>query len=88
MIIQSIWIVMSLLVFVQKQDNRIHQENLKRIKSVFSKHPKAFVWAAWGNLIEGRPFLRKCLKDIVAAVKPYSPQLHYLIFLLFFVRML
>ena len=44
----------------------LHQKNIYWIKNVFSEHPKATVWAAWGGLIDKRGFLKDCLSDIVA----------------------
>ena len=50
-------------------DEKLHNENLKYIKKVLRDHSKSTVWAAWGNLIEGRPFLKECLKDILGTVE-------------------
>lgn len=53
-------------------DNAMHQENVKHIAEVFRQYSTATVWAAWGNLIEFRPYLMDCLKDIYEAAKPFS----------------
>ncbi|MBI5150269.1 MAG: DUF1643 domain-containing protein [Candidatus Omnitrophica bacterium] len=37
-------------------DKNIHKKNLAHIKDVFCSNPKLTVWAAWGGLIEKRPF--------------------------------
>lgn len=55
-------------------DKDIHRKNLAHIKDVFCSNPKLTVWAAWGGLIEKRPFLKECLKDIVEIIKPYKAQ--------------
>jgi hypothetical protein len=44
-------------------DNEIHQRNLDFIRKMFSLK-KVQIWAAWGTLIEKRPFLIPCLVDI------------------------
>lgn len=48
-----------------------HQENLRHIESIF-KSNDCVVWAAWGTLIEKRPYLKKCLKDIMDISRKYS----------------
>lgn len=55
-------------------DKDIHRKNLAHIKNVFCSNPKLTVWAAWGGLIEKRPFLKECFKDIVKIIKPYKAQ--------------
>jgi len=56
-------------------DKRLHSENLKHIKKTLRDYPKLTVWAAWGNLIEVRPFLKECLKDILGTVG-HRPWIH------------
>lgn len=45
----------------------LHRENMKAFDYVLSlyegEHPA--VWAAWGNIIEMRPYLKTCLRDMV-----------------------
>jgi len=42
----------------------IHKKNLNFISRLLSELRDPTIWAAWGTLIEKRPFLVKCLKDI------------------------
>jgi len=46
----------------------LHRENMKAFDYVLSLfeggHPA--VWAAWGNIIELRPYLKTCLRDMAA----------------------
>lgn len=49
-------------------DDSIHQVNLSYIKDVL-KYRNDDIWAAWGTLIEKRPFLIKCLIDIYNLTK-------------------
>ena len=46
----------------------LHRENMKAFDYVLSlfegEHPA--VWAAWGNIIEMRPYLKECLRDMAA----------------------
>ena len=44
-------------------DNKIHKRNVDFIRKIFSLK-KVHIWAAWGTLIEKRPFLIPCLGDI------------------------
>lgn len=48
-----------------------HCDNLHHISEVLQWH-QGIVWAAWGTLIEKRPYLKKCLKDIVDIAEPYA----------------
>lgn len=45
----------------------LHRENMKAFDYVLSlyegEHPA--VWAAWGNIIEMRPYLKTCLREMV-----------------------
>lgn len=49
-------------------NGRLHGENMKAFDYVLSlyagEHPA--VWAAWGNIIEMRPYLKDCLRDMAA----------------------
>ncbi|MCB0736747.1 MAG: DUF1643 domain-containing protein [Bacteroidetes bacterium] len=42
----------------------LHQKNLNTIKTVLAKHAVKEIWAAWGNIIEVRPYLKQALNDI------------------------
>ena len=53
---------------MDKQLNeQLHRENMKAFDYVLSlyegEHPA--VWAAWGNIVEMRPYLKTCLRDMV-----------------------
>lgn len=47
----------------QKINEQIHKKNIDSIAKYLSIR-KTFIWAAWGTLIEKRPFLIPCLYDI------------------------
>lgn len=58
---------------IHKRLNKpIHEENLQHIENILKSHPKATIWAAWGTLIEKRPFLRGCLQDIIEITNRYN----------------
>ena len=44
----------------------LHKENLEAFRYVLSISDKPAVWAAWGAVIEKRPYLSQCLRDMVA----------------------
>lgn len=44
----------------------LHGENRKAFAYLLSLSPRPAVWAAWGNLIEKRPYLLNCLRDFAA----------------------
>ena len=46
---------------------QLHEENLKAFRYVLSLSQSPAVWAAWGTIIEKRPYLPQCLRDMVAA---------------------
>lgn len=48
-----------------------HQKNLKYI-SEYLQNKKYDIWAAWGNSIEKRIYLPKCLKDLILLLKPLN----------------
>lgn len=44
----------------------LHEENCKAFAYLLSLSPQPAIWAAWGNIIEKRPYLMDCLRDFVA----------------------
>ncbi len=50
------------------RNDLLHRENMKAFDYVLSlfegAHPA--VWAAWGNIIEMRPYLKDCLRDMTS----------------------
>lgn len=44
----------------------LHRENLKAFRYVLSMSQNPSVWAAWGTIIEKRPYLPQCLRDMLA----------------------
>jgi len=50
-----------------------HQENLEIIENLFEENDP-IIWAAWGNLIDSRPYLKHCLSDIFNVSQFYDCQ--------------
>ena len=50
----------------------LHKENLEAFRYVLSISEKPAVWAAWGAIIEKRPYLAQCLQDMVEAGQAYG----------------
>ncbi len=44
----------------------LHQENRKAFRHLLSLSPRPAVWAAWGNIIDKRDYLKACMRDFVA----------------------
>ena len=42
----------------------LHGENCKAFAYLLSLSPAPAVWAAWGNIIEKRPYLMDCLREL------------------------
>ena len=47
----------------------LHRENMEAFSYVLSLSKSPAVWAAWGSVIEKRPYLRACLRDLLAIGK-------------------
>lgn len=51
----------------------LHRENMKAFEDVLrSGGSEPAVWAAWGTLIEKRPWLKDCLRDMILLGQQYS----------------
>ena len=50
----------------------LHRENLEAFRYVLSISEAPAVWAAWGTIIEKRPYLPQCLRDMVEAGEAYG----------------
>lgn len=50
----------------------LHRENLEAFRYLLSLSEKPAVWAAWGNIIEMRPYLPACLLDLIDASRSYQ----------------
>ncbi|MGN1418032.1 MAG: DUF1643 domain-containing protein [Acutalibacteraceae bacterium] len=52
----------------------LHNENMKAFDYVLSLYEggNPAVWAAWGNIVEMRPYLKKCLKDMTDIGKKHG----------------
>ena len=51
---------------------QLHKENLEAFRYVLSISEKPAVWAAWGTIIEKRPYLPECLKDMLEVGMQYG----------------
>ena len=51
---------------------RLHQENLEAFRYVLSLSPHPAVWAAWGTIIEKRPYLPAWVRDMVKLGQEYG----------------
>ena len=43
----------------------LHGENRKAFRYLLSLSPAPAVWAAWGNIIEKRDYLKDCMRDFL-----------------------
>ncbi len=50
----------------------LHRENMEAFRYVLSISDKPGIWAAWGTIIEKRPYLRQCLQDMLKIGKDYG----------------
>ena len=58
---------------MEKECNQLlHKENLEAFRYVLSISDKPAVWAAWGTIIEKRPYLPDCVRDMVAAGREHN----------------
>ena len=49
-----------------------HQQNMAWLRAVLAEKPGATLWAAWGTLIEKRPYLRRYMGEMVAISGAYG----------------
>ena len=52
----------------------LHRENMAAFRWVLSQVGAGYtpaVWAAWGTIIEQRPYLKDCLLDMIAIGEEY-----------------
>ena len=58
------------------RNDLLHRENMKAFDYILSRfdgeHPA--VWAAWGNIVELRPYLKDCLRDMVEIGQRHGAQ--------------
>ena len=55
----------------------LHRENMTAFRYVLDQVGEGFtpaIWAAWGTIIEKRPYLRDCVRDMVAIGEEYGAQ--------------
>lgn len=50
----------------------LHRENLAAFAWALSQAPERAVWAAWGAVIEQRPYLPRCVYDMVEVGRQYG----------------
>lgn len=53
----------------------LHNENMKAfdyILSLYGEGNTPSIWAAWGTVIEKRPYLKLCVKDMITVGKRYG----------------
>ena len=55
-------------------NDSLHQENLRQIKEALKDVSEPTVLLAFGNNIGLRPYLKTCLRDIVAAISDKCPR--------------
>ena len=55
-------------------NEELHRENMKAFDYILSlyKEEKPSVWAAWGTIIEMRPYLKDCLKEMLQIGKEFD----------------
>ena len=51
---------------------QLHKENMEAFRYVLSISKDPAVWAAWGTIIEKRPYLPECVRDMVAIGQEYG----------------
>lgn len=57
-------------------NERLHRENMKAFDYILSlsKKSKPALWAAWGTIVEVRPYLKDCVKDMIETGKKYKAE--------------
>lgn len=55
----------------------LHRENIEALRYTLSLSEQPSIWAAWGNIIETRPYLKDCLSDMIAVSLEYRASWYY-----------
>lgn len=50
----------------------LHRENIEALRYALSLCEQSSIWAAWGNIIETKPYLKDCLSDMIAVSLEYN----------------
>ena len=50
----------------------LNRENIAAFEYALTRSERPIVWAAWGNVIEERPYLMTCLEDMIALAKTHG----------------
>lgn len=50
----------------------LHNENMLAFEWILQKSEQPAIWAAWGTIIEKRPYLKKCLEDMIRIGNRYN----------------
>ena len=53
-------------------NSELHRQNMEAFRYVLSISKNPGVWAAWGTIIEKRPYLRQCLLDMLEIGNSYG----------------
>jgi hypothetical protein len=56
------------------RNDMVVQQNITHIIHIFERISQPTIWAAWGNTIAKRDYLKVCLQEIVDALHVYTPQ--------------
>ncbi len=56
----------------KEMDSKLHKNNLAYIEKYFRENKQRKILAAWGTLINKRPYLKLCLQDIYVISKKYE----------------
>ncbi|MCD7770294.1 MAG: DUF1643 domain-containing protein [Oscillospiraceae bacterium] len=57
----------------QEMNLRLHQENMEAFEYVLQQSEDSpSVWAAWGNIIEKRAYLKTCVQDMIQIGERYD----------------
>ena len=51
---------------------RLHGENLKAFEYLLGLSKEPAVWAAWGNVIEVRKYLKACVRDMIETARGFG----------------
>lgn len=58
-------------------NERLHKENMNAFRYIMSSYDegkKPAIWAAWGTIIEKRPYLIPCVKDMIEIGNEYGAE--------------
>ena len=58
----------------KERNETLHRANMEAFDYILGLSPSPAVWAAWGSIIEQRPYLKACVQDMIDLGRDHGAQ--------------